>query len=81
MSHTHTHTHFHDCFFQHEIGWEKSEKYKGKKKINPVDGACGPLLGIDAKEGLRGAAVDVELNPKVFDLTTDAGFVILDASI
>ena len=32
-----------------------------------------------AEASLRGSAVDVELNPKVFDLTTSAGFVILDA--
>ena len=30
-----------------------------------------------AKEGLRGVSVEVDLNPRVFDLTTPAGLVFL----
>ena len=52
-------------------------------KLFPPPGAFGPqpdtLSGApDTKAHMLGAAIDVDINPRVFDLTTPGGFVSPD---
>ena len=61
----------------------KVKKMRHETKLFPPPGAFGPqpdtLSGApDTKAHMLGAAIDVDINPRVFDLTTPGGFVSPD---